>query len=436
MMSLLQTRCAASRQSPYADIKAISEEATRSPAAFTGLLAAEPQLLSAGEHAKLQMKFALLRSWQETSLDLLAASVRGDIPSTAAAALLDHLPDHFGWQHHARVAFGTIKPPVFFRTDEAADGTILEVQCPGSGWGMHEILQEYYAHAGFECARTTRALSARFTKALHEHLGCPPVVQHLLDNSSNPAGERFFIQRARRGAAYFGFDDVRPQHCNFIRAHDFFGLLTENFAAERLRLLAEGKSVYDLPPVALFDQKALLAFPYWDDTRDYFNDQVRSLFPYTTIVTSRGLRLDSGDWATLEQFSQLPRSRRRYFLKYAGGDVARNWGSRAVFRLDTESRDKCLTRLRSAVQQYQAGERWIIQHDCPSDERISFISAAGEIEWMSGHSKHSTYYGPGGALGAKKVVERSFKVHMSKETVVTVNLVPNADSDDDRSYRR
>jgi hypothetical protein len=99
---------------------------------------------------------------------------------------------------------------------------------------------------------------------------------------------------------------VRPQDCNFVRAHDFFGLLTENFAAERLRLSANGTCVYDLPPVALFDQKVLLAFPFWDETRGYFSDDIRGLFPYTTVLAPKGVRLETGDWATLEQFSALP----------------------------------------------------------------------------------------------------------------------------------
>jgi hypothetical protein len=344
-----------------------------------------------------------------------------------ASSLLDHLPDHFGWGHHTKIELGFINPPLFFRTDQASDGTILEVQCPGSGWGSHEILQEYYADAGFECAKKTPALSVRFTAAVQAHLKSRPVIQHLLDNASDPAGERFFIHRARRGAAYFGFDNVRPQECNFVRAHDYFGLLTENFATERLQSLADGKSVYDLPPIALFDQKLLLALPYWDETRQHFDDAVRTLFPYTTVVAPHGFRLENGDWVTLEQFSSLPRGQRKYFLKYAGTDVARNWGSRAVFRLSDHSRDKCLMRLHAVTERYQAGERWILQSACPSSEDISFLTRDGEIATMPAHSKHSVYHGPEGALGKRSYFEHHYKVHMSLETVVRVDLLPKHD---------
>jgi hypothetical protein len=411
---------------PYARIDAISEEVSRSPAAFSGLLASEPRIVGAESWAALEKKYDLIRSWQQTSLKLLAASIRDEIPRTIASALLDHLPDQFGWGHHAPLEWQSISPPLFFRTDQAADGTVLEVQCPGSLSGVHEIVHAYYSEAGFDCARKNKPLSARFAETLRSHLGCRPVIHHLLDNSSHPAGERFFIQRVRPGAAYFGFDkDVRPQDCNFVRAHDFFGLLTENFAAERLLRCVDGTCVYDLPPVALFDQKLLLALPFWDETRGYFADNIRGLFPYTTTVSAEGVRLETGDWATLEQFSALSPSKRRYFLKYAGADVARNWGSRAVFRLDTDTSDACLARLRAAVQQYDAGERWIIQRECSSDENVSYFAREGGIRSISARSKHSAFYGPTGMMAALVLFERFFKVHMSSQTIVTVLFPAN-----------
>jgi hypothetical protein len=408
-------------QDPYARIDAISEQVSGSPATFSGLLASEPRIVPPELLAAQEKKYHLIRSWQQTSLKLLAASIRGDIPRTIASALLDHLPDHFGWGHHARLDWHPISTPLFFRTDQAADGTVLEVQCPGSLCGVFEIVHAYYCAAGFDEARRNKPLSARFAQALHAHLGRRPVIHHLMDNSSHPAGERFFLQRVRPAAAYFGFDrDVRPQDCNFIRSHDFFGLLTENFAAERLRLSADGRCVYDLPPIALFDQKLLLALPFWDETRGHFGDEMRGLFPYTTIVAPTGFRLETGDWTTLEQFSALPPSRRRYFLKYAGADVARNWGSRAVFRLDTETSEACLARLRGTVERYEEGERWIIQRECSSDEEVSFITREGELRTISARSKHSAFYGPAGMLAMGALFETFFKVHMSTQTIVTV----------------
>jgi hypothetical protein len=407
----------------YAQITALSEEAIRSPAAFTGLVGCAPRLVKPGSWSAWQERHEVLRSWHRTSLELLAASVLGEMPRTVAASLLDHLPDHVGWRQHRQLPLRTVGTPTFFRTDQAEDGTVLEVQCPGSLWGVHEILLEFYAEAGDEEARKAEPLSAKFTAALRKRLGAAPVVHHLMDNSSHPAGERFFIQRARRGASYYGFDaGVRPGDCNFVRGHDFLALLAENFAGERVRRLMEGQSVYDLPPVALFDQKLLLALPFWDETREYFADAVRDLFPYTTVLATGGLRLEGGEWVTIEQFSALPRRGRAYFLKYAGSDVGRNWGSRAVFHLGKLSRSACETRLRAAVERFGAGERWIVQRERPSEQNVSYITRDGEVATTAVHSKHSIFYGPYGALGMLMMFERFYKVHGSVETIATVGI--------------
>jgi hypothetical protein len=413
----------------YGRIVAISEDATRSPAAFTGLLTPAPRPITVEEHAATQKRYHLVRSWQRTSLDLFAASVSGDLPPVIAASLLDHLPDHVGWQHHRRLQLRQAGTPLFFRTDQVQDGTILEVQCPGSLWGVHELLLECYAEIHPDSTRGMTPLSMSFTAAARQHRGAEPVIHHLLDNSSHPAGERFFIQRARRGARYFGFDTgVRAPHCNLVRAHDFLALLSENFAAERIQRLIDGDSVYDLPPIALFDQKLLLAFPYWQETCTHFSDTVRALFPYTTVLTPDGVMLEDGAWATLAEFASLSRRERSFFLKYAGSDVARNWGSRAVFHLGKLSRTACEHRLRDALTRYSLGERWILQRECDSEEEVTFITRAGGIETASGHSKHSIFYGPTGTLGKLFMFEDFYKVHGSSDTITTIGIPPDRTS--------
>ncbi|WP_048709763.1 hypothetical protein [Microvirga massiliensis] len=282
---------------------------------------------------------------------------------------------------------------------------------------------EYYSSQGNTAVQSATSLSKNFVDALRRHCISEPIVHHLLDNSSHPAGERFFIQRVRSSVRYFGFDpDISPRECNFVRAHDFWSLLTENFASERLAQLVEGKSVYDLPPVAVFDQKLALALPFWDETRAHFPDDVRLLFPYTTMVTPAGVRLSGGEWATIEQFAAMPRKARDYFLKYAGSDVSRNWGSRAVFHLGKLSGKACEAYLYEALKRYSAGERWIIQEQVPSSERVTFINRRGVPETTMAHSKHSVFYGPTGPLGVLVMFERFYKVHGSSETITSVGV--------------
>jgi hypothetical protein len=372
-------------------------------------------------------RYPIIKSWQDTSLELLDSSIRGDADPCIASALLDELPDHVGWSHHRRIALGSTGTPRFFRTDESAEGTILEVQCPGSLWGVHEILREFYIEASFEAVTNLAPLSVDFADSLRSQVAGRPMIHHLLDNSSHPAGERFFVQRVRQHIPYFGYDpDVRPRDCNVIRAHDFFCLLTENFAVERLERLRRGELIYDLPPIGLFDQKLLLALPFWNQTRAFYGDEVRGLFPYTAVLTPEGITLEDGSLVTIETFSRLPRRQRAYFLKYAGADVSRNWGSRAVYHLGKLSRERCEAELIRALSRFRAGERWILQRNQPSDESVETITREGTIETIACHSKHSVFHGCHGPMAVLVMFEDFYKVHGSSETVATIGIPPAA----------
>jgi len=240
---------AAEKGDVYDLVARLSEEVIRCPAAFTGLLAERPHEVGVDRWARLRSHRATLQKWHDKSIELLAASISGQAPPAVAASFLDHLPDHLGWRHHRSFPLGSVRPPQFFRTDESAEGKLLEVQCPGSLWGVHEILRDAYAVTEHETSLRIPAISAAFSEQLRAVLGTRPFVHHLLDNSSHPAGERYFIHRARSGVSYFGYDpEVRPQECNFVRAHDFPSLLNENFAAERLHRAGEGAQLFDLPP--------------------------------------------------------------------------------------------------------------------------------------------------------------------------------------------
>lgn len=413
------------QQSPYGAISDLSEDVTRSRAAFTGLITPEPYCIPVPEWRAIQARNTALREWHVTSLRLFEASVRGDGPDDIAMSLLQHLPEHFGWRHHRNLQLSRVNAPVFFRTDQTANGVIFEVQCPGSLWGVHELLREWYAGSGHESARRVGSLAACFASALEQRLGQRPVIHHLLDNSSHPAGERFFIQRARKHASYFGYDEVRPNDCNFVRGHDFFALLVENFAKRRLHRLFDGTLLYDLPPVVLFDQKLLLTLPFDYETRDHYSDAVRALFPYTALLRPGGIAMQDGSRLTIAEFAALPRGRRGFFLKYAGSDVSRNWGSQSVFHLAKLSREVCEKTLREAAEHFDAGERWLLQRACDSREDVSYVTRAGRVVTTKAHSKHSVFYGPGGALASLIMFEDFYKVHGSSDTVTTVGVAGN-----------
>ena len=170
-----------------------------------------------------------------------------------------------GIRYHRQLEERHFTLPVFFRTDEVTPGRIIEIQCPGSAWGELQLTFEHAARLGY-CADDVSPADG-FATQLTNFLKAPPVVEHMLDNSSAPPGMRYFIEKTRPRLRYLGIDrGVRAADCNFIRSHAFFSICADKDFLPRLARVGRGVT-YDLPPHILFDNKALLVLPFWSITR-------------------------------------------------------------------------------------------------------------------------------------------------------------------------
>jgi hypothetical protein len=264
---------------------------------------------------------------------------------------------------------------MFYRTDEAAPGRIVEIQCPGSLWGDWQLAWNFFQQQGIRQQLPSVSVAERFVADVLSSVGThPPYVHHLLDNASGPPGMRYFIACTRGPIKYFGLDEgVLQRDCTLIRTHSFFGLMAEDFAIPRLKQRAVGRILYDLPPVVLFDQKISLALPFLDETKGFYDDHARSVIVHNYPVSKDGFRVETGEWTSLEDFARRPRSGRNYFLKYAGCDVSINWGSRAVYNMANIGREECARRLSSAAEDYESGRVWVLQRGETLHEDISYI---------------------------------------------------------------
>ena len=289
---------------------------------------------------------------------------------------------------------------------------------------MHD--QVYLLYREFEATfkhgnRFPHSLSAQFPKVLGHYLGRGPVIHHLVDNASQPHDARYFISRTREhGATYFSYDDVRPDDCNFVRSHDFVSLFHNNFAKARLEACDAGDCFFDLPPMILFDGKIILALPFWNRTREYYDDQVRDLFPYTQIITPDGFDLPDGPRISLTGFCDIPKGNRKYYIKYAGNDVALNWGSKGVYYAASLSGSKCRGLLRRVEADYGKKRYWIIQEAHRYPESISVMTRDKTKVDLESYAKFSGFYGPNGLMGIMVMHKRFHKVHGSPDTALSI----------------
>ena len=393
---------------------------------FTELLSTRPYVVRPVVRHLYESRLPLIRSFQRTALDIFRAALNDELDPAVLHWLINETLESFGVRYHRHLEDRHFTLPVFFRTDEVKHGRINEVQCPGSAWGELQLAFEHAASMGYCTGDVSPA--DQFVAQLTGFLNEAPVVHHLLDAASAPPGMRYFIEKTRPGVRYWSIDrGVRMGDCNFIRNHSFYGLCADCEFHSRLARVGQGVT-YDLPPHVLFDQKAALVLPFWSMTRDLFTDDIRTILLYSTPLLAAGIELPDGARVTIEEFCQRPQSQRAYYLKYAGSDLALNWGSKAVYRLRNLGSGACLDFLRQCLDGYERGQIWLLQQEEGQDDEIEYVARDGTVCGGSLRAKFSGYYGPGGCLGVLAMHRRHFKVHAQRETVLSYVL---ADGEDD-----
>ena len=308
--------------------------------------------------------------------------------------------------------------PLFYRTDESKSGRVFELQCPGSGWGDLPLLSALYRQLSPHKYLNTFAPEAAVASDIATVCGAEnPVVLHLLDNASNPASMKYLMSRTQPPLFYCGFSrEAANAKAQFVRSHSVFGLISENLFRTRLQRCARQELWFDCPPLVIFDQKMMLCLPFLEETMAEFDDSIREILVYSYPVTGAGFRDVDGHWVTIEAFLARRPSERRYFLKYAGSDTNRNWGSRGVHRLNN---NKAESILKSAVADAQQGLPWLIQPEISEKETVRFYSRAiDEVASSSITAKYSTFYGPSGMVGLRTMHRNHHNVHGQRDTVI------------------
>ncbi len=136
----------------------------------------------------------------------------------------------------------------------------------------------------------------------------------------------------------------------------------DNATVERLLSFTEYGVIIEPPLNLVCGEKLALALPFHPKTSCYFPDEVRSLFPQTTLIEPDAYLTRDGDRIYLnEDFCKLGRSKRRYVIKYAGPDIKRISGARGVFNLSHFNSKQVSGIIGNAIQDYHRGHPWILQ---------------------------------------------------------------------------
>jgi hypothetical protein len=392
---------------------------------WTGLIGSRPYPMEESTYKGFRSRYSLIKTFQEQTLALFRASLNHECDPEIARMVVGELPEKWGIRYHQQLTDLQHRTPVFFRTDEVSPGKLSEIQCSGSGWGLAEQLRQLYCdnESVFGSPKYFKdSLATSFTKSLKNHLGTEPHIHHLVDNASRPHGIRYFIQRTRReGAKYFSYDrGVSPSDCNFIRSHDFVTLPHHNFFDDRMEQCNQGRVFFDLPPSSLFDGKIILAWPFWEKTRGWYSDEVRSLFPYANIIHPDGIELEGGEHISIDEFCRIPQRKREFYVKYAGTDIGINWGSKSVFLASTFSQVKCRELMETIIEGRQRNRYWIVQQAIRQKEQVCGLGLDGGLFEAEAYSKLSGFYGPAGLMAILAMQKCNHKVHGSPDTIMSI----------------
>ena len=397
---------------------------TRASIGFTNLIAMQPYPMDELTWNGFQLRYAWLKQFNEITRDIFMASLKGEADPTIAETVLAGQPPCRGREYHLQLTPRQLQAPVFFRTDEAAPGAIVEMQCPGSGWEMVEQIRDLYLafpdHFGAS-TRLGRSFASHVAKSLRRFINAEPVIHHLLNNASRPHGARYFIQRCRgEGVRYFSWDPVQWKDCNFVRAHEFYDLRYNGFFDQWMEACEEGRLMFDHPPTPLYDAKVITAWPFWSKTRRYYPDHIRNIFPHTDIIRPDGFHLADGSAISLEGYCKRNDKNRAYYVKFGGPDPTLNWGSRAVYYTGSLSNAACRRLFDKVLADHRVGHHWIIQDARTLPESVTAITRDGKETTVVGYTKLSGFYSPEGLVGVLAMQERSRKVHGSPETVLSI----------------
>ena len=316
--------------------------------------------------------------------------------------------------------------PIFYRTDQSISGKVYEIQSPGSGWGDLPLLLDVFASRGYAISPWVINFTHSYAQIIIESTGHnKPKVFHMLDAASAPVGMRFLLASTRPPIRYWGLDrDVSMDAVDFVTAHSSAALTMANYFSRYLKLAEAGDLVFGLPPNLLYDQKAIYLLPFYRSTRSLFSSKIKDMFPFTTMVENCGFYDKTDSFVPIDTFDVWRKtSRRRWYLKYGGTDLGRNWGSRSVWRLDGSDAKKLL---RQAAEKAARGEVWLLQEDVSRDNPDR-TSSQGIQYLMTGknerkHIKISAFYGGVRLLGTKVMVRKHFKVHGQFDTAIGIGI--------------
>lgn len=351
-------------------------------------------------------------------------AIKGELDDIVKRILFSEVVAGMDIAYHSKLDDFAWEPPLFYRTDQSVDGKIFEIQAPGSGWGDLPLMKTILNELGVFDTTSVLDFEQNYVSAFRKLTGKKyPHVGYFLDAASNPTSMRYLLALTHNEIGYWGMDaNVQMDDLDCVVAHSASSLTTLNHYRKYYEKATLKKLRFILPPNLLFDQKSIYLLPFLEETKHFFSEEIRQMFPYTTYIYEEKFCLDNGEYISVDDFIALPPSKRRYYLKYGGPNTNKNWGSKSIYRLN---RNDCKSLLKRACELSTKGEIWLIQKDITTFSDKTSLDYSDEINKIindGNHIKLSAFYTPYNYLGCKVMYRKHFKVHGQRDTYTGLGI--------------
>ena len=374
-----------------------------------------PVPLPQKEWQKMQKMPAIVAGWVKRSVEIYLWSLTNpELFWVRDMIERGSSPETVEWSR-AFTASERVVNPCFARPDMSQCGKIVELQIPGSTYGVISIFEPGLIEGTKNIYRSVSGTDADRWLYVYFNRNMVKDTEHL----TQQVGMRLCIREIP--------DNWR--NYSLIRRQFLHQLIEVPHGKDVLAAALTGDIIIDPLPCLLFDQKLMSVFPFHSKLRSLYGDDVRNIMPQTALLEKdkhgNPLPVYLGEKClSIHEILTMSNSQRDFVLKYAGTDPWLRFGGHGVYRLKGLSHERCKKLFAEALR---SNDPWILQEGCWEKHLAVFLNGTGELHNVE---DYYTLWRPVFSLYPEpKMVSlvvyqsQSWKVHGTSESLITVPAI-------------
>jgi hypothetical protein len=333
----------------------------------------EPFYISKNEHEILTQQGRIIRKWFEITNKLCRKAYTDKEFKWLAEIIEGRVSPEAVEVHRRAYRENLVSLPALARADMSDLSSTVEIQVPGSGWGymtaVHSVTN------GSSCLMGPTNGFGRAITSLSGNGKMPSA--YILYNDNHFHEVKYFCESCRNDdvALEMFFKSVpESSQVKFVRRPPLEDLVQYQGADKLIEAYFKREIVIEPSLSLIFDQKIAAAFPFDPRLRDYYSDEIRSIFPETYLIQNDVIPSFDGKLYKWDEIISLSRKKRSFIVKYAGAKKGLRAGGKAVYNLSDCSLAKAGEIVRYCLKDWHENRSpWLIQKRVAKKFDVTFL---------------------------------------------------------------